>query len=141
MAQKATNGPSAGRNTNRIQSFKYAFEGIFHVVRTQENAWIHALLTVLAIILGLMLKITLLEWAILSLAAGSVWASEAVNTAVEAVVDLASPEYHELAKIGKDAAAGAVLFSAIFSAIVGVLILGPPLFERIWPVIQGLLGS
>lgn len=124
------------RNTNRIQSFRYAFEGIFYLLRTQENAWIHAGITILATIVGLVLGISLLEWAILALAAMGVWVAEAINTAVEAVVDLASPDLHPLAKVGKDTAAGAVLIAAIFAVIIGLLVFGPHLFRLLWPLLN-----
>ena len=73
----------------------------------------------------------LVEWAILILTIGSVWTAEFVNTALEAVVDLASPNIHPLAKVGKDVGAAAVLISAISSAVIGFMLLGPPLLQRI----------
>ncbi len=70
------------------------------------------------------------DWLWLIAAIGSVWTAELFNTAVERVVDLASPEFHPLAKAAKDVASGAVLIAAIFSAIIGIIVLGPPLWER-----------
>jgi diacylglycerol kinase (ATP) len=117
--------------TSRIQSFRHAFRGLFYVMKTQRNAWIHTFVTVAVFVLGVWLKISLTEWAILILTIALVFMAEFINTAIEAVVDLASPNKHPLAKIGKDVGAAAVLVSAIASILVGLLILGPPLFEKI----------
>lgn len=119
---------------SRIQAFHHAFSGLGYVIRTQRNAWIHALATSLVFILAFWLRITILEWTILILTIGTVWTAEFINTALEAVVDLASPNKHPLAKVGKDVGAGAVLVAAISSIIIGLLILGPPLYDKaqIW---------
>ncbi len=116
----------------RVLSFRYAFEGWLYVVRSQRNAWIHALATFLVVIVAFWLGVSTFGWAILVLAIAVVWAAEMANTAVEAVVDLVSPDPHPLAKIAKDAAAGAVLVCAVGAAVAGVLILGPPLWERLF---------
>jgi len=79
------------------------------------------------LLLAVLLEITLIEWGILLLAIGMVWTAEIFNTALEALVDLASPDAHPLAKIAKDTSAAAVLFSAIVSILIGLLILLPPL--------------
>lgn len=112
-------------------SFRYAFEGWSYVFRTQRNAWIHALATIAVVILAFWLHVSRLEWAILILTISFVWTAEFANTALEAVVDLVSPENHPQAKIAKDVAAGAVLVTACAAVIVGLLILGPPLLDRI----------
>jgi diacylglycerol kinase len=119
------------RATNRLESFRHAFAGWRYMLRTQQNAWIHTGFTVFAIALGVWLGVSTQEWAILALAIGIVWMAEFTNTAIEAVVDLASPEIHPLAKIGKDVAAGAVLIGAVTAVVVGLLILGPPLLQRV----------
>lgn len=111
----------------RFFSFKYALSGLRYVVRSQRNAWIHAGITIVVLLLAVLLKIMLIEWAILLLAIGLVWTAEIFNTALEALVDLASPNNHPLAKIAKDTSAGAVLFSAIVSVLIGLVILLPPL--------------
>ena len=116
---------------SRGHSFKNAFAGLWHVMRTQRNAWIHSLATGLVILLAAWLQLSVTNWAILLLAVGMVWTAEFFNTALEAYIDLASPQIHPLAKIGKDVGAGAVLVSAFFSAIVGFLIMGPPLWNRL----------
>jgi diacylglycerol kinase len=102
------------------------------MLRTQRNAWIHACATVAVAALGLWLGLTRLEWAVIILTIGLVWMAEFVNTSLEAVVDLACPDLHPLAKVGKDVAAAAVLVGAITSVGVGLLILGPPLWARLF---------
>jgi diacylglycerol kinase len=82
-------------------------------------------------VLGLWLGLGRLEWAIIVLTVGLVWMAEFVNTALEAVVDLASPDLHPLAKVGKDVAAAAVLVGACTAVVVGLLVLGPPLWARL----------
>jgi diacylglycerol kinase len=115
----------------RARSFQHAFAGWRHVLRTQRNAWVHAVASVLVAALGLWLGLGGRDWAIIVLAAALVWMAEFLNTAIEAVVDLASPQYHPLAKIGKDVGAAAVLIAAGASVLVGLLILGPPLWLRL----------
>ncbi len=117
----------------RILSFKFAFEGIGYVLRTQPNAWIHALITLVVIIVSFWLSLDNHEWALLILTIVVVWMAEMSNTAIEAVVDLLSPEIQQKAKIAKDVSAGAVLISAIGAIIVGTLIIGPRIFEKLFP--------
>jgi diacylglycerol kinase len=128
-----TNYPSAPRRaTSRLDSFRHAFSGLLYMLRTQRNAWIHASATVAVAALGLWLGLNRLEWAVIILTIGLVWMAEFVNTSLEAVVDLACPDLHPLAKVGKDVAAAAVLVGAITSVGVGLLILGPPLWARLF---------
>ncbi|MCU0488419.1 MAG: diacylglycerol kinase family protein [Anaerolineales bacterium] len=116
---------------SRADSFRWAFEGWWYVLRTQRNAWIHALVSLMVIGLSAWLRLSRIEWAVILIAIAIVWTAEFANTALEAVVDLASPEQHYLAKIGKDVAAAAVLITAISSVLIGLLILGPPLLAKI----------
>jgi diacylglycerol kinase (ATP) len=116
---------------SRAKSFHNAFNGLWFVIRTQKNAWIHALATLWVIILSIWLQLGLQDWAILILAIATVWTAEFLNTALEAVVDLASPQHHPLAKVGKDVGAAAVLITAGSSIIIGILILGPPLWLKL----------
>ena len=115
----------------RVDSFRFAFAGWRHVLATQPNTWIHATATVLVVALGLWLHLPGRDLALLLVMIALVWTAEFINTALESVVDLASPEQHPLAKAGKDAAAGAVLVAAVFSVAVGLLVLGPPLVDRL----------
>ena len=114
-----------------LTSFKYAFSGMWHVLRTQRNARIHLSLALVVIVLGLWLGLSRIEWAIIVLTIGLVLAAESFNTVAEAAVDQATAEYHPLAKIAKDVAAGAVLLMAITAVVVGLLILGPPLWAAL----------
>ena len=115
---------------SRARSFRYAFAGWWYVLRTQHNAWIHALVSTAVLLLGLWLHITRQEWAILILTIMAVWMAEFMNTALEAVVDMVMPDLHPLAKVAKDIAAAAVLVGAIGAVLIGLLILGPPLWAR-----------
>ena len=101
------------------------------MLRTQRNAWIHALASLSVFALSLWLSLDRLEWAVIILTVGLVWMAEFVNTALEAVVDLASPDLHPLAKVGKDVAAAAVLVGAMTAVVVGLLLLGPPLWAKV----------
>ncbi len=116
---------------SRIHAFKHAFRGWWYVLRTQHNAWVHAVASTLAIILALWLHLSMRDWAVLMLTIALVWTAEFINTALEAVVDLASPQQHPLAKVGKDVGAAAVLIAALTSILIGFLILGPPLLEKL----------
>jgi len=116
---------------SRIHSFGHAFRGWWYVIRTQQNAWIHALITSAVIVLAVWLRLPARDWAVLFLAIAMVWLAEFLNTALEAVVDLASPRQHPLAKVGKDVGAAAVLIAALTSILVGLLILGPPLWDKL----------
>ena len=116
---------------SRIRSFLYAFSGWWYVIRTQKNAWIHALVSIVVAFIALWLHISASDWAMIILAMALVWAAEFFNTALEALVDLASPQKHQLAKIGKDVGAAAVLIAAGAAMLVGFLVLGPPLWAKV----------
>jgi diacylglycerol kinase (ATP) len=122
---------------SRLLSFRHAFTGWWFVIRTQKNAWIHALVSVMVVGMSFWLGIDTLQWALIIVAIAMVWTSEFINTALEAVVDLASQhEYHELARVGKDVGAAAVLIAAFCSIVIGLLVLGPPLWERILIIVR-----
>lgn len=122
---------------SRSRSFRFAFSGWWYVLRTQRNAWIHAIASIFVILISAWLQIDRLEWAIILLAISIVWTAEFLNTALEAVVDLASQhEYNHLAKRGKDVGAAAVLISAAASILIGLLVLGPPLLVRLQQYIR-----
>lgn len=112
---------------DRLPAFRHAFAGLFHVIRTQKNAWIHAVATILVISVALLLRLPALHFAALTIIIGLVWAAEILNTSIEALIDLISPDHHPLAKIAKDTGAAAVLVLSIAAVVVGLLILGPPL--------------
>lgn len=112
------------------RSFGYAFTGLAYLLRSQRNARIHAAISALVLGLGLWLRLTAIEWALIVLATGLVWTAETVNTALEGLVDLASPQTSPTARAVKDLAAGAVLLAACTAAAVGALVLGPALLQR-----------
>ena len=116
---------------SRLASFRHAFRGWWYVLRTQRNAWIHGLVATAVFIVGLWLGLPPRDWAVLILTIAMVFAAEFINTAIEAVVDLATQEKHPLAKVGKDVGAAAVLIAALAAVLVGLLILGPPLLEKL----------
>ncbi len=111
------------------ESFGYAFEGIWTGIRKERNMKIHCLAMVLVTAAGLFFGISAVQWCICLLLFGLIAALELVNTAVEAVVDLVTEERKPLAKIAKDTAAGAVLFAAIMSVIIGCIIFLPYLLK------------
>jgi diacylglycerol kinase (ATP) len=113
----------------RLRSFGHAFRGLKILLQTQQNARIHAAATVLVLAAGALLRISLAEWALIALAVAGVWVTEALNTSIEFLVDLTSPDLHPLAAKAKDVAAGAVLVAAIGSLVVGVLVFGPHVLE------------
>jgi len=119
----------------RLVSFKNAFTGWWHVIRTQQNAWIHAVATVLIVILCIWLKIDLKDWALIIIAIAIVWLAEFLNTALEIVVDLASPDIHLLARMGKDVGAAAVLIAALTAALIGGLVLGKTFLFKIREIV------
>jgi diacylglycerol kinase (ATP) len=114
-----------------LASFRFAFAGIGYLFRTQRNARIHLIIGAAACLIGGWLRLPRYDWAILLMTIAGVIILEGLNTALEAVVDLASPQMHPLAKIAKDVSAGMVLVAAIASVGIGLLILGPPLWIRI----------
>lgn len=115
----------------RLLSFKYAFQGLKDLFLTQPNTRIHALAAALTITIAWWLKLSHLEWTLMIICIFWVLAAEAFNTAIEYLTNLVSPDYHQLAGKTKDAAAAAVLLSAIGAALAGFLILGPKLWLRI----------
>jgi diacylglycerol kinase (ATP) len=116
---------------DRIKSFKYAFNGLKILFREEHNARIHLFITLLAIVLGFVLKISALEWVAVMLVIGLVFITEIVNTSIENIADFISPEKHAKIKVIKDLAAAAVIVSAIISALIGLIIFLPKLLELI----------
>lgn len=120
------------RSRNIVESFRFAFAGLWYALHTQRNTRIHLIIASAAIAVGVWLGLSFTQWAVLTLTIGSVLVSEMLNTVAETLVDLISPGYHPLAKIVKDVTAGAVLLAAIVAVIVGLLVLGPPLWSQLW---------
>jgi len=115
-------------------SFRNALAGLAYVLRTQRNARCHAVIGLLAVALAAALRLAVAEWAILTLTIGFVFVAEMFNSVAEAAVDAVTLEYHPLAKAAKDVAAGAVVFSAMISVVVGFLLFGP----RLWALLQSI---
>jgi len=109
----------------RLDSFRYALRGVRLLLRSETHARIHLLATLLVVALGVTFSLSSVEWGLIVLVTGLVWTAEAFNTAIERVVDLASPERHELAEKAKDLAASGVLLAAVTAVIVGLLLFGP----------------
>ena len=117
--------PPEGLWRRRVASFGHAGRGVWSALRSEVHLRFHAVATVVVIGLGFHYGISRLEWALVALATASVWAAELMNTAIEALTDLASPAWHPLAGKAKDVAAGAVLLAALGAVVVGVLVFGP----------------
>jgi len=116
--------------SGRFQSFRYAFSGVWHMVRHEPNAQIHVAAAVVVVALGACLGLPPRDWALIVFAICGVVATEAVNTAIERAVDVVSPNQHPHAKTSKDVAAAAVLIASVGAVVVGLLILGPPLWRQ-----------
>jgi diacylglycerol kinase len=121
-------GPGAG---GRGRSFVHAFRGIARLFADQPNARIQAGAAVAVVVMGLWLRVSRRDWAILVLTVAAVLGAEAMNTALEALADRVAPDVHPLVAKAKDAAAGGVLLIAIAAVVVGLLVLGPPLLARL----------
>ncbi|HEY2688322.1 MAG TPA: diacylglycerol kinase family protein [Streptosporangiaceae bacterium] len=121
--------PPGGRpaipKSNFWRSFLFAGQGVWHAVRHQRNMRVHLAAAVAAVVAGLVLKISAVDWACVLLAIGLVLTAEMLNTVVESLVDLYTDEYHPLAKIAKDTAAGAVLISSAAALGVGIAVFVP----------------
>jgi diacylglycerol kinase (ATP) len=125
---------------SRLKSFRYALAGWLYMLRYQKNTRIQAVVSVLIFFLGLWVGLHPLEWAILFLVITINWMAEFINAALEAVVNLASPEIHPMARVCKDVGAAAVLLASVAAIIIGPLVLGPPLLQRLAPLITQLFA-
>lgn len=117
----------------RAQSFRYAFQGIVSMIRTEHNAWIHSFALVVSVVLGFLLDISMQEWITLIILIALVLAGEAFNSAIEALADHASDTVHPLIGKAKDLAAGGVLLLASAAFLVGCFIFLPKIFVLIFP--------
>lgn len=113
------------------EAVRHALEGCWRLLRTERNARVHAVFTLAVIAICAWLRLPPRDWAVIVLTIALVWAAEAFNTALEALTDLVHPEQHELAKIAKDVSAAGVLITAGASVIVGLLVIGPPLWQKL----------
>ena len=129
---EADGRPPASPFHSFFHSFAFAFAGLAYLFRTQRNARVHAVVGTLACLVALWVGVSRVEWAVLAFTVALVLILEGLNTAVELAIDLASPNVHPLAKAAKDLAAGMVLIGAIASVAVGLLILGPPLWRKLF---------
>ena len=136
-AEQEPDSDTPKRSETLIASFGYALAGVMHVVGTQRNFRVHVVAAIAALSLAFTFDCSSIEFAVLVLTIGVVLVAEVANTVAETIVDLASPEYHDLARIAKDAAAGGVLLAAATSVAVGCIILGPPFVE----LVSKTLGS
>ncbi len=116
---------------SRIKSLGYALAGWLYMLRYQKNTRIMSVSSVVIFAFAFWVQVDFTSWAILILTVMAVWMAEFLNAAVEAVVNLASPDFHPMAKVAKDVAAAAVLLGAVASVLVGLLILGPPLLHKL----------
>ncbi|MBN1540916.1 diacylglycerol kinase family protein [candidate division KSB1 bacterium] len=115
---------------DRIKSFAYAGRGVYQMLRTQQNAWIHALATVLVLLLSAWIGLTAGEWCLIILTIALVWMAEAFNTALEILADVTSPHFNPLVGKAKDVAAGAVMISSIGAVVIATVIFLPYLIDR-----------
>lgn len=120
------------KNDSFFQSFKHAFAGFVYLIRNEKNAKIHLVATVVVLILASFLALNTIEWLFILVAIFLVWITELLNTALENIFDLLEPRKNHLVKAGKDMSAAAVLFTAILSVIIGIVILVPSLLEKIF---------
>lgn len=125
------NGRRQWNRTER-ESFRHAAEGILYAMKNEPHMRMHLGAAVIVLAAAAWVKLPPEEWMWVISAVAAVWVTELLNTAVERAVDLASPGSNELAKIAKDAAAGAVLVASVYAAAIGVIVLGPPVWERLF---------
>lgn len=109
----------------RLRSFGYAFNGIATLLRDEHNSRIHMVAMVCVVVFGFVLGISPAQWCVVALCCGGVLMAEAMNSAIEALADLVSPEFHPLVKKAKDVAAAGVLMMAIAAATSGLIIFLP----------------
>lgn len=127
---------AAQTSASRLASLGYALAGWIYMLRRQKNTRLMSVASIVVLLLALWLALPPLELAILILTITIVWLTEFLNAGIEAAVDLASPQVHPMAKVGKDVAAAAVLLGVVASVLIGLLLLGPPLLARL-----GLSGA
>jgi len=117
----------------RLASFRFAFAGLGHMLRTQHNAWLHLIATIAVVAAGFFLQISADDWRWAIAAVVLVWVAEAMNTAFEHLCDVVQPEFHLAVQRSKDIAAGAVLICAIGAALLGAITFAPYLVSSVGP--------
>jgi len=115
----------------RLQSFKYAFHGFYTLIKEEPNARIHLLAAVCAIVLGIVLKISPIEWIAIGIGIGLVFMLEFINSALERISDYISPEKNDEIKKIKDLAAGGVLVAAMVALFIGIILFVPKIVSLI----------
>ena len=108
-----------------LSSFKYSLQGLKYAYKNEQSMLIHFIATLLIVILGFLLNISLTEWAIVLIAIGVTLAAELINTAIEAAVDLITLEIHPLAKIAKDCGSAATFVFSMLTAVIALIIFVP----------------
>lgn len=134
VTQTARINPSdyaAQTSHSRLSSLSYALAGWLYMLRRQKNTRIMSVASVIAILTGVWLGINRIEWAILILTITVVWLAEFLNAGIEAAIDATSPDYHPMAKVGKDVASAAVLLTVVAAVVIGILIFAPPLQTKL----------
>ena len=124
-------GGGASKNPNRLSSLKYGVAGLLYLLKREQSIQLAMVVTLITIVIGLWLQISSFYWAMLVLALGAVWITEALNTAIEAAIDLGTEEVHPMAKIGKDVASTASLIAVIVFMTVVFFILVPRIVDRV----------
>ncbi len=110
-----------------LRSFGYAVEGLQALFRYENNARFHLLAAIIVVLFSVWLHLSSIEWVVIVLAIGGVWAAEAFNTSLEKLCDLVSPDFHPQVKAIKDLAAAGVLIMAIIASVIGMLVFGKKL--------------
>jgi diacylglycerol kinase (ATP) len=114
----------------RLRSFRFATRGMRSMLCSQHNAWIHAVASVVVVGAGIFCGLSRIEWCVIVIAIMAVWAAEAMNTSLEFLCDVASPDFHPLIEKAKDVAAAGVLIVAIGAIVIGLLVFGPHVLRR-----------
>jgi diacylglycerol kinase (ATP) len=112
-----------------FRSFGFAFNGIHDLIQSEQNARVHLFMSFCVIVAGFLFGLSAMEWCMVALCIGMVFAAEAFNTVIEKLTDHLFPHRHETARVAKDIAAGAVLFTAVMAAVCGILIFLPKLMN------------
>ena len=108
-----------------LRTFKYSAQGIAYAYKNEQSMWIHAAATIVTVTLGIIFSLSLTEWALIFIALGVILASELINTAIEAAVDLCTLEIHPLAKIAKDCGSAATFVLTLVSIVICLFVFIP----------------